>query len=294
MSKKISIVIVTYNSQLHIFDCLSSIYQFNDIGDELEVIIVDNMSENVDEMFSSIRNKFGSRILLIKNTKNGGYGQGNNIGIKSASGSIIMIMNPDVRLLMPVFLKALCYFSSPKTIMLGMKQMISPIKGGLSFMVKLNSHAIFSVFETVLFNKLQVYIPNRMFFSGSCFFIRKDTFMKIGLFDEDVFMYGEENDLHNRLLKLNATKGLVYDKNLKYLHLVENRPPSLKEAIETLNSSIIFCDKNSMDKKKIILREIKRAKFFKIVEFIRGNNHKVKYYNELVGELSLYLKKVII
>ena len=60
MAKKISIIIVTYNSQSHIYDCISSINQYNDIGDELEIIIVDNMSDAVDDMFSSIRDKFGS------------------------------------------------------------------------------------------------------------------------------------------------------------------------------------------------------------------------------------------
>ena len=48
MQKKISIVIVTYNSDNHISDCLESIFKYNDIGDALEIIIVDNMSKNTD------------------------------------------------------------------------------------------------------------------------------------------------------------------------------------------------------------------------------------------------------
>ena len=44
MHKRVSVIIVTYNSEKHIYDCLSSIYRYNDIGDLLEVIIVDNNS----------------------------------------------------------------------------------------------------------------------------------------------------------------------------------------------------------------------------------------------------------
>ena len=103
MKKKISIIIVTYNSELHIYDCLDSIFKYNDIGDDLEIIIVDNMSNNVDQMFTSIKEKYASTVKLVKNHINGGYGQGNNVGIRLAKSDIIMIMNPDVRLLQPVF-----------------------------------------------------------------------------------------------------------------------------------------------------------------------------------------------
>ena len=41
--KRLSIIIVTYNSEKDIFDCISSIKQWSDIPfEELEVIIVDN------------------------------------------------------------------------------------------------------------------------------------------------------------------------------------------------------------------------------------------------------------
>ena len=65
---------------------------------------------------------------MISNKINGGYGQGNNIGIRKASGSVILIMNPDVRLVQPIFAKALAHFEKTKVVMLGMIQMVSPDK----------------------------------------------------------------------------------------------------------------------------------------------------------------------
>ena len=93
MHKRVSVIIVTYNSEKHIYDCLSSIYRYNDIGDLLEVIIVDNNSCNKDLMFESI-NRLYPQTKLIDNPKNGGYGQGNNMGVKNSLGDIILIMNP--------------------------------------------------------------------------------------------------------------------------------------------------------------------------------------------------------
>lgn len=291
MKKEISVIIVTYNSEKLIFDCIDSLYKYNDIGNMLEIIVVDNNSDNVNKMFSDIKERYGNDIILIKNNKNKGYGQGNNVGIRNATGSIIMIMNPDVRLLLPVFSKALSHFFNSKTIILGMKQMVTETKRGLSFMVKLDSSPILSILETILFNKLELYNYKRMYFSGACFFIQKNEFIKIGLFDESVFMYGEENDIHYRLLKSKVTGSMIYDKNLKYLHLVDNRPPTMKAALETLNASIHFCKINNIDVNKIINREISKAVFFKNIEKLKGNKSRVKFYTELLVELNSYILK---
>lgn len=295
MGKKISVIIVTYNSEYHIFDCLDSIHKYNDIGNELEIIVVDNNSSNVDMMFPEVEKRFGSEIILIKNNRNGGYGQGNNVGIRVASAPIIMIMNPDVRLIEPIFTQALSHFANLKTVMLGIRQMVNPVKKGLSFMVKLDTDPLLAIFETILFNKLQLYNSHRMYFSGACFFIRKKEFEDLGLFDESVFMYGEENDLHYRLRTKKRQLNIIYDRKMSYLHLVDNRPPTIKSAINMLNASFSFYLKNEYDEKTTIRREIKReirrANFFKFIEFLKNNDARVAYYSEWLVVLNRMLKK---
>lgn len=289
MNKKISIVIVTYNSEFLIVDCLESIFKYNDIGEGLEVIIVDNNSENVDLMFKSIKEKYGAEIVLIKNYKNSGYGQGNNVGIRVAKAPLIMIMNPDVRLLNTVFNKTISYFKDPEIVMLGMFQMISDTKSGLSYSIKLNYPAILSIIETVIANKFNYYNSSKMYLSGSCFFIDKDVFNEIGLFDENVFMYGEENDLHHRLRTFKSSYKIIYDKKMSYLHLSDNRPLSIKSWIQIFDSSICFCEKYGISKKKNIQRFIFNALFFKFLAMVQFNFANVRIYNEWLT--ILYKKK---
>ncbi len=289
--KKISIVIVTYNSKLLIVDCLNSIFKNNDIGEGLEVIIVDNKSSDVDEMFTWVKENYGSKVQLIKNDINGGYGQGNNVGIKKAQAPFVMIMNPDVRLTTPVFQKILHYFSDPKVAMIGMKQMVSERKKGLSFSVKLNFIPVLGTLLTIICNNyLQYYIPSLMYFSGAAFFIRKDVFEEIGLFDENMFMYGEENDVHNRLLKYDKSLKLKYDKNINYIHLVEGRPISNKSLEESLKSMLYFCEKNGLSKKKIIKKQMLDQDFWIIVNLLRGNKDKLKHHQLLKS----YLKEILL
>ena len=87
---------------------------------------MDNCSRAYDPMRQKIQQLYGDKVTVVSNTKNGGYGQGNNVGIQMATASIIAIMNPDVRLIMPIFKKALETLEDKDTIMCGGKQFFSP------------------------------------------------------------------------------------------------------------------------------------------------------------------------
>ena len=192
--KRLSVIIVTYNSENDIYDCISSIKQWSDIPlGELELIIVDNNSRNTDTMFEQLRSLYGSDIVLIKNTKNGGYGQGNNMGIRKATAPVVLIMNPDVRLMEPVFKTALDAFEGNKTLSIyGMKQMLTATEqSNNSFSCAYTVNGYLQTLMTSFGNRYDKYFPKYMHFSGSCFFVRKEMFEQIGLFDETIFMYGE-------------------------------------------------------------------------------------------------------
>ena len=202
--KRLSIVIVTYKQEKDIFDCVKTIQKYADIPlSEIELIVVDNNSRETDIMFAQLQQLYGNDIVLIKNTRNGGYGQGNNIGIRKAKAPVILIMNPDVRLMEPVFKMALEAFDCNKDLsMYGMKQMLSATEPSTnSFCCAYTVNGYLQTFMTSMGNRYDRYIPRYMHFSGSCFFIRKEMFEQAGLFDETIFMYGEEEDIHYRMRK---------------------------------------------------------------------------------------------
>lgn len=237
---RVSVVIVTYNSENHIYNCIDSIIKNNDIGDQLEIIIVDNNSPNVDFMFQSISGKYGCIVKLIKNKQNGGYGQGNNVGVKSALGDIVLIMNPDVRLIQPVFKDALNYFFNKEVIVVGMQQLFTLEKKASSFFIPSISDSLIISCLNRFFRRLNFFISAKMCFEGACFFIKKDCFERIGLFDENIFMYGEEMDVFFRIPR---GKRQVYAKKLSYLHLAGERKWSLNTLKRTYISRLYLCEK---------------------------------------------------
>jgi len=88
---KVSIIIVTHNSEEIIKDCLNSVYsqEFKDF----EVIVVDNNSEDRTKEF--IKENF-PQIKLIENKKNLGFCKANNQGIEISQGKYVLTLNSDV------------------------------------------------------------------------------------------------------------------------------------------------------------------------------------------------------
>lgn len=225
MAKLISVVIVTYNSESFIYDCLDSLLKYNDIGDALEVLVVDNCSSGFDRMSACILKKYGKKVRIIKNNHNGGYGQGNNVGIRESSAPYIMIMNPDVRICNPIFKTIYELFTYDSSVVqVGIKQMLPGRKVGYSFSWKSTIVPYISLPLIYLTKRLDVYFPKYMYFAGSCFFLRKSSFEEVGLFDENIFLYHEEEDIHLRLERLPHAKFVYWNKGLyEHLHLPSKR-----------------------------------------------------------------------
>lgn len=285
--KKVSVVIVTYNSERHIYDCLESLFKYNDIGDALEVIMVDNCSKDYEGMAKQITSRYGDGVKLIQNTNNGGYGQGNNVGIMNAAAPIIMIMNPDVRLCEPVFAKVFSKFEQKKNLaMYGFTQRHED--GSLGRSTAWTSRLYPYIAEPLryVFGALNIYWQRYMYVSGACFFIRKSAFEEIGLFDENIFMYNEEDDIHSRLVAQKKWK-IKYDRQLSYLHLhpiVTNYSEEGYGWLEkNLQSLIYMNERDGISRKKTINWSIKRTNISIWSEIIRrcvgnGDEKRINYY----------------
>ena len=293
MRKKVSVIIVTYNSEKHIFDCLDSLFNNNDIGDELEVIIVDNMSKSYNETKNNLLEIYGSTITMLQNNCNGGYGQGNNIGIRKATAPIVMIMNPDVRLVQPVFKRAVEVFKNSSVVQYGMQQLDINGNRAYSFAVSSTIHPLIGLPITSICNKIRFFVPRIMYLSGACFFIRKSSFEEIGLFDERLFMYREEDDIHYRLMKRKKNQ-IVYDKNVGYKHLhgLYSKFDENDFAVEktTLRNSILINGERGFKRETVIRRQILWTRLFLLKEriaagFNNAETAKIRHMKSWIAQM---------
>ena len=153
-----------------------------------------------------------------------------------------------------------------------MKQMLSPeVKSPLSFDCSRRINGYLIPLISSLCNKLDFYLPRYMYLQGSCFFVDKTKFEQIGYFDEELFMYGEENDIHDRFLQRFGAH-FQYNRQLHYLHLTLERPMSL-------------------DTEKKMVRSIIRSNEKKGIAAVKSAQHFICYYRTRL--FSAYLKRCL-
>lgn len=95
MNKLVSIIVLTYNAEKYIKDCLQSI--FAQTYKNIEILIIDNVSkDNSVQIVKNIAQDAEIPIQIIENKRNTGYAGGNNLGIEKSRGEYVFIVNPDI------------------------------------------------------------------------------------------------------------------------------------------------------------------------------------------------------
>lgn len=282
--KKLSIVIVTYNSEKYIFDCLDSIFEFNDIGEGLEVVVVDNCSDNQQLMIENIKQRYRHNVILVRSPCNGGYGDGNNQGVAIASAPYFIVMNPDVRIITPIFAQVISSMDSKLNVgMMGVRF----IDGSKSLYLKPEYTDIISLLIDSATN-FRLKSIRKYFFSGSFLIFRKTNFEEVGGFDTNIFMYHEEADISNRMLALN--KDVVLNRNIFVEHLAHGRDVNIGLLKIKQKSRIYYIQKYGVNFKKYY-RSYMCERILKIIMASLLNNSYKK--REFIEDVKMFKEDLL-
>jgi O-antigen biosynthesis protein len=208
---KLSIIIVNYNVQHFLEQCLHSVRKATK-NVSAEIFVVDNNS--VDGSMAMVKAKF-HEVKTIENKKNTGFSYANNQAIKISKGEYVLLLNPDTVVEEDTFEKVISFMDShPDAGGLGVKMLdgkgnfLPESKRGLPT----PSVAFYKMFGlSTLFPKSKIFGKYHLGFldenktneveilAGAFMLLRKTTLNKIGLLDETFFMYGEDIDLSYRI-----------------------------------------------------------------------------------------------
>lgn len=214
----LSVVIVTYCSSSIIAPCLQSIQKFNDIGDHLQVTVVDN-SPTGDSTYGLICNEF-PWVQAVRNPKNGGYGQGNNVGARMSTGRYLLFLNPDTELIEPLFSFAISEFENDSRLaVFGMQLLTAGHRRSPSFFLRQQHVTKYPHGIPRLISLMGHFNATTMTCSGAAMFIRRDVFQRIGCFDEELFMGYEESDVWNRIDMLSEGWHGRFFRQKRFVHL---------------------------------------------------------------------------
>ncbi len=104
----VSVVIVAWNAERYIGDCLSSVERLE--RDAQEVVVVDNASQDDTARLAQARHP---RAKVIRQATNVGFARANNIGIAANESPFLLVLNPDTRLEPDFLEKLLPAFDDP-------------------------------------------------------------------------------------------------------------------------------------------------------------------------------------
>jgi GT2 family glycosyltransferase len=209
----LSIIIVNYNVRYFLEQALLSVERAI-IGLETEVWVVDNNS--ADASVEMVRERF-PWVKVIANQDNPGFSIANNQAIRESTGKYVLLLNPDTVVEEDTFRRCYDFMEAhPEGGGLGVRmidgrgQFLPESKRGLptpwvAFTKAFGLARLFPKSKRFGHYHLAYLAEHETheveILAGAFMWMRREALDKVGLLDEDFFMYGEDIDLSYRLLK---------------------------------------------------------------------------------------------
>ena len=218
MSKNLTIIILTFNSQDIIKECLSRVN-----FDKYKVVVVDNNSK--DDTLKIVQENFHVD-KLYQLPRNIGFGNANNVALQEVDSDYALVLNPDAMIEdadIEIVLKAM--ESDEKAAIAGPVILEKyPYDAGeyderLQYMQR--NHGFY-------YEDHNLYYAN--FLVGCTLFFKMSVMKKLGFFDKNIFLFYEENELCHRVRQAGYHPIVV--KGAKALHL--------KEASSTKSLTLLY------------------------------------------------------
>ena len=293
---ELSIIILNYNTRELLDGCLQSLEKvINEIY--FEVVIIDNGSE--DDSVEYVRKKY-KWVKIFETGENLGFARGNNFAKDIVNSEYVLFLNTDTVVPGGTLSGSLRYLKKHKLGALGCKLMLSdgsldkdarrsfitPWIGLVHLFLKLDR--IFP--RSKLFAKYWYgYIPDDKIhevdaLQGAFFLTTKNILDKVGWFEEDYFLDGEDIDLSWKIKNLGYK--IVYYPEVSIIHIKgatkgKNRKSKkyisfndkLKYRLSGVDSMEMFYRKRLWDRYSlivnyIVLIGIKALKILRIIKLI--------------------------
>lgn len=207
---ELSICILTLNSVEYIRKCLKSIQQFPPDGG-YEILVADNGSN--DGTVTMLQDEYPA-VKIILNKENLGFTKPNNQMLRQAKGNFLLLLNPDTLLTEDCFNPQLDFLKANPDVGISIPKVLN---ADGSFQKQSRRGEATPIEVIGYFFKLGKLFPKNKplngylvswlpedevaevkAVSGSCMFIRRETWEQVGDFDERFFAYQEDSDYCRR------------------------------------------------------------------------------------------------
>lgn len=271
---KITCVIVNYNDYKTTTSLVTKIRDYNCL---YKIIVVDNNSK--DDSYAQLQKISSEKVVILKAPKNGGYGYGNNLGIRysndECNSDYTIIANPDV------FFTEHCVKSMVNGFKVDSKiaavstrekfKKTDPDDNNIKYAWRYTSNLNDVLSTSLLFNKLgkaryysKTYFENKEFcyvdaLPGAMLMVNTKVMVTCGMYDEEFFLFEEEKTLGYRLRENGYSCALILSDYFLHQHSV-----LIKKEFSSLTR-----------RKKILLKSrrlfVKKYRKFNVIQMVLAN-----------------------
>ncbi|MBN1806107.1 MAG: glycosyltransferase family 2 protein [Sedimentisphaerales bacterium] len=246
----VSVIIVSWNTQDILRNCLKSIYE-QDCDISIEVIVIDNAS--TDGSAEMVKENF-PQAILIENSENRGFATANNQGITEAKGRYVLLLNSDTVILDNSVEKTISFADAhPEAAVIGCR-VLNPdltLQPTCFMFPSILNMVLSSTYLYKIFPKSRFFGREQMTWwdrsdtrqvevvTGCFMFVRREAIEQVGTMDEQFFMYGEETDWCYRFKQANWK--IMFTPSAEIIHLGGQSSAQLKlKMILQLRASILY------------------------------------------------------
>ena len=271
---KLTVIIVSYNVRHYVEQCLNSLYSALN-GIEAEIYVVDNHSR--DDTVEALTRSYPD-VNLVASNHNLGFARANNIAVKQSESEYVLLINPDTFVGEGVISECLKFMDEHADAgALGVRMIDS--NGNVAQESRRGLPTPMTAFykmcglckrfpKNTRFGKYYMgYLPwdkpvEIEVVSGAFFMMRRASLEKVGLLDEDFFMYGEDIDLSYRLLKA-GLHNWYYPATILHYKGESTQKSSFRYVHVFYEAMFIFFRKHFGNMSWLLSIPIKTAIFFK-------------------------------
>lgn len=262
----LSIIIVNYNTKELLKQTIESVINTTAQAVKYEIIVSDNGSKDGSgEMMKSCF----PHIRFIENNANLGFSKANNVAIKESSGRYVLLLNSDTVVKENCLEKCVLYIDEHSEIgVLGCKIVLPDGKldhackrgyptpeASLYYMLKL--HKLFPASKKFGAYNLG-YLPENEInevdsLVGAFMMVKREAIEKVGLLDENFFMYGEDIDWCYRIKE--AGWKVMYYPEVEIIHYkgASSKKKRAKTIYEFHRAMYLFYNKHYVHKYNFII-----------------------------------------
>lgn len=208
MNKNLTIIILTYNSQDIIKECLSKIN-----FDKYKVVVVDNDSK--DDTVRVVKENFQVDKLYNLPT-NIGFGNANNVALEDVDTDYALVLNPDAVIEEGDIEKVLKVLENDEKAALATPVILE----NKPYLEEEYNDRIKYICDNHVCYKENSNSYYMKFLIGCTLFFKMSAMKEIGFFDKNIFLFYEENELCHRIIKAGYHPIVV--KDARSLHLKES------------------------------------------------------------------------